>query len=201
MPLFYGVVSTTNDDGLGGHDVLFHREQHGGECVRRPTQAIPGHTDGPLGCIQVAGFTEQVSEPCQRVGRNRISRRHCIIGQWLVSMHELFMIVRSKEKTAQRLIFELLHQHLGERAGELEVPVAPSGLQQTQDGVDREGVIIEVGCQVCALVLTRRQKATVLPERFPHIVERRIGRINHHLIAKHTASRPHALDHERIPRG
>ena len=80
-------------------------------------------------------------------------------------MNEFFVIVAGEEKAPLLPILELFQQHVGECAGKLQIRPAEPRLQQFQQGIQHEGIIIQIGIQMRLAILAGRQQAAIFPHR------------------------------------
>ena len=114
-------------------------------------------------------------------------------------MHQLFVIVRGEEEAAVLAVAEVLEQRIGERHCELQVGAAPAGLQQLEQGVEQEGVVVEVRGEARLTVLVNGEQSTVAQQLLTDEIDgarRGLGEVRP---AEHARRHGHAGDRQAVP--
>jgi hypothetical protein len=86
--------------------------------------------------------------------------------------------MRGEVKAAAFPILEMFQETIGETAGEIKEIERPCGFEEMQDGVEEEGVIVQVGVEMRPIVLAGGQQAAIAPKRAANEIQRAPGRVD-----------------------
>ena len=101
--------------------IFLQRHQQAHEARRLLRQRRIKKLQRAPGSFEVTRFSQQMAEALQGEGRDAVAGRRGIVVAGLGAVDEFFVVVAGEEKAALLLILELLQQHIGERAGKLQV--------------------------------------------------------------------------------
>ena len=113
--------------------------------------------------VEVALLAEQMAERNEHVRRDAVTRRQRLVGERFRLVDQRLVIVCSEEEAAA-LVLETREQRVGERAGEVEVAVAPAALEELEHAGREQRVVVEISRKPRAAILVRGFEPAVLPE-------------------------------------
>ena len=132
--------------------------------VRVLGKAVPARADGAFRGIQVARFAQQMSQPGERVSRNAVSRRQRVVGHGFGPVKQGLVVVGGKEEATALPILEAGQHEIGNLHGETQIFRTPAALQQAEQGVEHEGVVVQIGGVFGSAALVGDQQAPVAPK-------------------------------------
>ena len=150
--------------------------------------------------VEVALLAEQMAERNEHVRRDAVTRRQRLVGERFRLVDQRLVIVCGEEEAAA-LVLEMREQHVGERAGEVEVAVAPAALEQLEHAGREQRVVVEISRKPRAAILVRGLEPAVLPELRADEVER--ARRGLRVVGPRQSPRGarEPADHQPVPRG
>ena len=108
--------------------------QQGFKCTQRARRGFA-----------IARLAGEMPEPVQRKRRDAVAGWRRVVAAALGAIQQLLVIVADEKESAVLAVFELVEQHVRERARPLEISRAKIVLHELDQRVEQKRVIVEIG--------------------------------------------------------
>src|SRR5215471_5626268 len=114
--------------------------------------------------VDVACLAEPGAKRAERLRRHAVARGCCVVMPGLRTVYQRLVIMAGEKEPTGSLVLEAIEQSIGQFDAPREILRPELCLQQLKQRPKHEGVVIEIGIQMCASVLVGCEKAPVAPE-------------------------------------